>query len=122
MINVTVQSAEGMIIVEPTGPLEQSDFEKLAAEIDAFAEDKGRLNGLVIHAKSFPGWDDFNAFHQHMKFAKEHHKEIRRVAIVTDSKIGVIGPGIANLFVSAQIKHFEYDNIKEAKQWIQKAV
>jgi hypothetical protein len=121
MINITVMKDEGIIIIEPTGSLEQSDFEKLATEIDAFSEEQGSLTGLIIHTKSFPGWDDFSAFLHHMKFVKEHHKDIKRVAVVTDSKVGAIGPGIAKHFVSAQLKHFEYDNIEEAKKWIHKA-
>ena len=122
MINVQVLRDEGIIIVEPAGTLEEDDFEKLAKEIDAFSEDKGRLIGLVIHTKSFPGWDDFSAFLHHMKFVKEHHKQIQRVAIVTDSKLGEIGPSIAKHFVSAELKHFPFDSFDEAKQWIQKAV
>jgi hypothetical protein len=120
MINVQVMGDEGIIIVKPVSPLEQSDFEKLAEEIDAFSEDKGRLTGFIIHTKKFPGWDDFSAFLHHMKFVKAHHKEIQRVAIVTDSRAGAVGPTIAKHFVSAQLKHFEYDDIEEAKQWIQK--
>lgn len=122
MINVSVQTDEGIIIVEPSGPLENSDFEKLAKEIDAFSENKGRLVGLIIHTKSFPGWDDFGSFVQHMKFVKEHHKLIRRVAIVTDSKLGEVGPVLANLFVSAQVKHFPFDKLVKAKEWAQDAV
>ena len=122
MINVKVLSDEGIIIVEPAGPLEEADFKKLSKEIDAFSEDKGRLTGLLIHTKSFPGWDDFGAFLHHMKFVKEHHKQIQRVAIVTDSKVGKIGPAIAKHVVSAKLEHFPYDGFDEAKQWIQKAV
>ena len=122
MINVQVLSDEGMIIVEPAGPLEEADFKKLSKEIDAFSEDKSRLTGLLIHTKFFPGWNDFRAFLHHMKFVKEHHKQIQRVAIVTDSKVGKIGPAIAKHFVSAKLKHFSYDGFDEAKQWTQKAV
>jgi hypothetical protein len=122
MINVRVLSDEGIIVVEPSGPLKEADFEKLAKEIDAYSEDKGRLVGLIIHTKSFPGWNDFSAFFQHMKFVKEHHKQIQRVAIVTDSKLGEIGPGIAKHFVSAQLKHFSFDDFDKAKQWMEKAV
>ena len=88
MISIEVLGVEGIIIVEPSGPLEEADFHKLAKEIDAYSEDKGRLTGLIIHTKEFPGWDDFSAFLHHMKFVKEHHKQIKRVAIVTDSKMG----------------------------------
>ena len=120
MISVIVMKEEGIIIVEPTGPLEQADFEKLAKEIDTHCEDSSRLAGLIIHTKLFPGWDNFNAFLQHMKFVKEHHNTIQHIAIVTNSILGTIGPAIANIFVSAQVKHFKYDNINKAKQWIKK--
>jgi len=122
MINLKVQSDEGIVIVEPAGSLEAADFEKLAKEIDAFSADKGHLRGLIIHTKSFPGWHDFRAFLDHMNFAKKHHKQIQRVAIVTDSKLGEIGPSIANLFLSAELKHFPFDGFAEARRWIQEAV
>jgi len=121
MISIQVLNAEGIIIVDPSGPLEKTHFQKLAKEIDAYSADKGPLKGLIIHTEKFPGWDDFNAFLQHMKFVKEHHKQIKHIAIVTDSIVGEIGPGIVKHFVSAQIKHFSFDNLAEAKQWIQKA-
>ncbi len=53
-----------------------------------------------------------------MKFVKDHHRKIKRVAIVTDSKLGSIVPGIAKHFVSAEIKHFEYEDMNSSKTWI----
>jgi len=118
MINVIVLKEEGIIVVEPMGPLKKADFEKIAEEIDAYPDDNNRLSGLIIHTELFPGWDDLTAFLQHMKFIKEHHRAIQYIAIVTDSKLGHIGPAVANVFVSATVKHFRYDNILDAKQWI----
>lgn len=120
MINIQVLNDEGIILVEPVDALEKSDFEKLAKEIDSFSVGPRSLTGLIIHTKSFPGWDDFDAFQHHMKFVKDHHKRIKHIAIVTDSKIGKIGPGFANLFVSAQIKHFPFDSLAEAEEWAQR--
>jgi hypothetical protein len=121
MISIQVLETERIIVVEPSGALEAADFEKLANEIDSFSGGNGNLIGLIIHTKSFPGWDDFNAFLHHMKFVKDHHKQIQRIAMVTDSKLGELGPSIAKHFISAQIKHFAFDHFDEAKQWIQEA-
>ena len=55
-----------------------------------------------------------------MKFVKEHHKEVRSVALVTDSRLGVIGPEIARFFVVAKIKHFDYDSLDDAVEWIKR--
>ena len=122
MISVQVLSDEGIVIAQPSGHLEEKDFQTLEKEIETIIEDKGRLTGLIIHTKSFPGWDDFRAFQHHIKFVKEHHRHIKRVAIVTDSKLGEIGPSIARHFVSAEIKHFPWRKLDEAKQWIKESV
>ena len=122
IINIIVMQNEKIVVVEPVGPLKKTDFEELAKEIGAYSGDSNRLTGLIIHTKLIPGWDDFNAFLQHMKFVKQHHKAMRRIAIATDSKVGTIGPALATPLISAQIKHFEYDNIKKAEQWIKKGV
>lgn len=121
MISVQLLRDEGIAIIEPGSPLQKSDFEALAKTIDAFIEEKGSLNGLIVHTRTFPGWDDFNAFIQHVKFVKGHHQSIKRVAIVTDSKLIPIVPGIAKHFVSAEIAPFKYGDIENAKKWILEA-
>jgi len=57
-----------------------------------------------------------------MKFIKDHHEKVKRVAAVTDSKFMSIAPTIANHFVSAEVKHFPYADMDAAKQWIEEAV
>ena len=122
MINVQVLSAEGIILVEPDDALEEEDFPRLEEMLRAYIEEMDRLEGLVIRTKSFPGWDDYSALKHHMKFVKEHHGKIQRVAIVTDSKLGEIAPALAKPIISAELKHFSYDRLDVAKQWIQKEV
>lgn len=122
MISVKIFREEGIVIIVPSSSLEQSDFENLTKEVDAYIEDKGILKGIIIHTKAFPGWEDFSGFIHHVKFVKDHHKKVARVAVVADSKFLTIAPPLVKLFVSAEIKHFDYDDIENAKQWIQKAV
>ena len=59
MLNYELNRAESILIVKPIGPLESADFEKLVQEVDPFIREKGKLTGLMIYAKSFPGWDNF---------------------------------------------------------------
>lgn len=75
----------GILIISPQGPLQQSDFEAVAQEIDPYIEAKGGLRGLLVQAESFPGWADFAALLAHFKFVKNHHQHIEKVAAVTDS-------------------------------------
>jgi hypothetical protein len=121
MISFEIMKAKGIVLIEPSGALEKTDFERLTKEIDAYISDQSYVNGIIKHTKDFPGWESFGAFTHHMKFIKDHHKKIKRVAAVTDSKFMSIAPMIANHFVSAEVKHFEYTDLDAAKKWIQEA-
>ena len=76
------------------------------------------LKGLIISTKIFPGWESFGSLIKHFKFVKEHHKKVRLVALVTDSVLGEFGEKVADHFVSAEIKHFAFDELTNAQSWI----
>ena len=118
MLNDELLHNEKILIVIPDGPLESSDFARLANEIDPFIEEKGKLNGLMIYTESFPGWNDFAALVSHLKFVKIHHQRIERVAAVTDSGFWSILPRVARHFVSAEIRHFNRLDKKHALNWL----
>ena len=118
MLNYELNRAEGILIIMPIGPLESKDFEKLVQEVDPYIKEKGKLNGLMIYTKSFPGWDNFAAFLSHMKFVKKHHEQIKKIAAVVDSSFLSIIPQVANHFVQAEVKHFDYDDKDAALKWL----
>jgi len=118
MITHELLRDKGILIVKPEGPLEQTDFEALAKEVDPYIEAQGQLNGLLISAKGFPGWKDFAALVSHLRFVKSHHQKIRKVAAVTDSGFLSILPHIANHFVNAEVKHFDYPDKDRAIAWL----
>jgi hypothetical protein len=118
MLKYELNHAEGILIIRPNGPLESTAFENLVQEVDPYIIEKGNLNGLMICAKSFPGWDNFAAFLSHMKFVKNHHQKIKKFAAVTDSSFLSIMPQVANHFVKAEIKHFDYDDKDAALNWL----
>ncbi len=109
---------QGILIVTPRGPLEETDFQALSDVVDPYIESKGKLNGLMIYTESFPGWNDFSGLVSHMKFVKDHQKFISKVAAVTDSGILSIMPGIADHFVKAEIRHFDFDDKDDAMEWL----
>ena len=119
MLKVNLSEAEGIAILEPDGELSESDFKTAAETIDPYIEKVGQLSGLIIHVRSFPGWDSFASFITHMKFVKQHHKKVSRIAFVTDSPIGRIAEDIASHFVNAEIRSFSFDELEASKKWIQ---
>ena len=118
MISHQLNREDGILTISPEGRLEASDFEELRSEVDPFLEEAGSLNGLVIHARSFPGWDDFAALISHLKFVRDHHRKIGKVAAVSDSKVLSIMPRIVDHFVHAEVKHFPYEDKDKALQWL----
>ena len=118
MLHYELNRAESILILKPKGPLESTDFEKLAREVDPYILEKGTLNGLMIYAKSFPGWDNFAAFLSHIKFVKNHHQKIRKIAAVTGSGFLSIMPQVAKHFIQAEVRHFDYDDKDSALDWL----
>lgn len=118
MLDYELDRAEGILIVMPGGPLESTDFEALVRDVDPYIREKGGLNGLMIYAEFFPGWDTFAAFLSHMRFVKDHHRDIRRIAAVTESGFLSILPQVAGHFVRAEVRHFAYDDKVAALNWL----
>ena len=119
MIKFELLRDRGILLITASGPLEKEDFEQLAKEIDPFIAANGKLVGVMIHAKSFPGWESFGALVSHLKFVADHHRKIERIAAVTDSGFLKIVPRVASHFVQAQIKHFEFKEKDRALAWLE---
>jgi SpoIIAA-like len=118
MLEHELQRAEGLLVIRPRGPLQADDFISLAAVIDPYVEQHGNLRGLMIEASSFPGWDSFAAFVSHVRFVRDHHRVIRKVAAVSDSPILSITPQLAKHFVNAAIRHFKASERSAALAWL----
>ena len=121
MLNVEVDPDDLIAVVTPNGALDANDFETASREIDPVIEQHGMLNGLVVYVQKFPGWDSFAALSSHFKFVKHHHQKIKCVALVTDSSIADIAEKLGSHFVAAEIKHFPYSHLSEAKAWIRES-
>lgn len=109
---------QGVLILEPRGELETADFERLSADVDPYIEGAGVLKGMVIVAEHFPGWDDFAALTSHVRFVREHHKKIRRVALVTADRLMAAIPRFASRFVAAEVRAFPMAQRDEALLWV----
>jgi len=109
---------KGVLVLQPQGELEAADFERLGAEVDPYIEKAGALNGLMIVAEHFPGWDDFAALTSHIRFVREHHSKIRRVALVTSDRLVSALPRMASRFVDAEVRAFPMDGRDEALLWV----
>jgi hypothetical protein len=118
MIQHSFDAEHAILYVRPKSALEKSDFEALARIVDPYITTSGGLAGLVLEIGSFPGWESLGAMAAHFRFVRDHHKQIRRIAVVTDSALGKVAEQLASHFVSAEIKQFPAGGREAATQWI----
>jgi len=118
VIKHRIMEAEGILVLEPMSALSADDFRDLTVSVDTYLTEHLALHGILIHAQNFPGWENFAGLSAHLRFVREHHKKIERVALVTDSPLGTVVPALAKHFVSAQIRHFAYAEFEEALLWL----
>src|SRR3954452_23953496 len=118
MIDFNLDTANSILYLRPTAALAADDFVALARTVDPHIEATGHLAGLLVDAPEFPGWDGLGALVAHIRFVRDHHKLVRKIALVTDSPLGNVAPRLASHFVSAEIKRFPAGQTEAAKQWI----
>jgi len=118
MIEYNLDTAHSILLVHPKSALDKNDIAELAKAVDSEIAATGDLAGLIINAPAFPGWDSFGTMITHFRFVQDHHKRVKKVALVTDSHIGDVAERLASHFVSATVRHFPGEQLEQARQWI----
>lgn len=119
MLDYSIMKPDGILVLKPHAPLSKEDFGGLSAVVDSYLSDHAKLHGVLIQTKEFPGWENFAGFTAHMHFVHDHHRQVERVAVVTDSMIAGVAESLAKHFTSAEVRHFPFaDNVK-ALDWLQ---
>jgi hypothetical protein len=117
MIETEIREKEDVIIATPKGVLSAGDVKSLAARINDYINSHDRVPNLVLHTVGLPHWNDFAAFREHLKLVRDHHKVIRKVAVVSDSTlIGVIRP-VVDQFTGAKVRRFPERALDDAVNW-----
>jgi hypothetical protein len=76
------------------------------------------LHGIMIAAPAFPVWSDFAALVAHLQFVRDHHRNVQRVAVVSDSGFLTVAPRVADHFVHAEVRHFSEADRDAAIAWL----
>ncbi|WP_404369059.1 STAS/SEC14 domain-containing protein [Marinobacter sp.] len=118
MLDVEIDDTTGIVTLSPGDALTKEDFEYAAQRVDDYLEKAGEVKGMIVSTRKFPGWESFGAMLTHLRFIREHHRDVEKVAMVTDSPIGEVGEKVAGHFVSAEVRHFPFDDLKDARKWI----
>jgi hypothetical protein len=118
MLDYMIMKPEGIVVMKPKASLSKEDFGGLAAAVDAYLSDHASIRGVLIHAEVFPGWENFAGFVAHMRFVRDHHKKVERVALATDSSLANVAEAVAGHFAAAEFRHFPYADNEKALAWL----
>ena len=118
MIDIEIDEANSIAVFSPDNQLSEEDFKRAASIVDPYIEQHGKLNGLIISAELFPGWNSFSGLVSHLSFVKDHHKHIRCVGLVTNSPLGSLAESLASHFVAAEVRAFPYSELDLARSWV----
>lgn len=118
MLDFTIMQPEGVLVLKPNGVLTKEDFQGLSTAVDSYLSEHTKLQGVLIKSQVFPRWENFSDLATHMHFARNHHKHIARVAVVTDSQLAGIAQSLGTHFTAAEVKQFPFFDEAQALEWL----
>jgi hypothetical protein len=110
----------GILVLRPSGPISAEDVDIVREKVDSHLAADHELRGLMIEAASFPGWKDLAGMCSHLRFIRDHHRMIPRVAIVSDSAFLAALPKLARHFHHAEFRRFDTGESEAALAWLSK--
>jgi hypothetical protein len=117
LAGVTVRADEGVVVVDIDQPLRREDVDAIAAAVDGWLAEHHDLPGLVLHARTFPGWENLSGLLRHLRFVAGHQGRVERLALVLD------GPGLdaaarlAGSVLHPDVRRFPVAAKDEAIRW-----
>jgi len=119
MLQIDIRPHDNIAIVTPDGELTGEEISKFSKKVNDYINETDQVPNLVLHTKSVPYWANFDALKKHLGFVRDHHRLVRKVAIVSDSKLLWLARSIVDHFVVAKVRRFNEDSIDDAIAWAQ---
>lgn len=110
---------KGVLTIKPKGELDRGQFELITREVDSYLKEHHKLNGVLLEAAHFQGWQNFAALSTHLKFIKNHHRSVEKIAVVTGDAVMNAIPRIAEHFIRAEVKVFKAAHRSRALRWLE---
>lgn len=99
--------------------LDKADYETFVPMIESQMR-KGSPVRLLAELHDFEGWTA-GALWEDTKFAAKHFNDIERLAVVGDSRWQKGITVFIKPFTSADVRYFELQEIKRAREWVREA-
>lgn len=117
MIEIEINERDNIVIARPKDSLTADDLTAFAEKLNGYINKHDQVPNLVFHAPSIPHWEGIDALKRHFKLVRDHHRLIKKVAVVSDSKLIWLLKPIADHFTAAKIRRFSEDAFDDAVNW-----
>lgn len=117
MLNIDIDQDANVFVMSLGHELGFSDVEKLKNKLDQYINETDRVPNLVFKVLKRPHWENFKTLKEHLRLVRDHHKLVKKVAVVSDGLMLNFLPGIIDHFVGAKVRHFSNDDLREAMDW-----
>lgn len=118
MIDIEISDA-GIAEVEFDGALTSEDFARVRSTIDGYINEHDSVPNILIHMHKLVHWDSPTALQDHFRLVRDHHKLVKKVAIVGDNPLLAVVPEIADHFVKARVRRFPQSKLAGARAWLE---
>jgi SpoIIAA-like len=118
MLNHELVHDLGIFVLSPAGPLETADIREFARRVDPYIQRNGDLKGMMIYTETFSGWKDVASIGSHIRFIKDHHRSVAKVATVSDSRVLFWLQIIIGSFIRPKVRHFAFNDEAAALEWL----
>ncbi len=110
--------SEEVLSVRPDDELSGSDFDMMAEIVDPVIERNGRLEGLLLDARGFEGWDDAKALLAHMRFVRDHVDKVARIAVIGDQWWLNAAEAVVDPAFGTPVRVFLSKQADDARAWL----
>ena len=113
MLDRSILDNDGIVVLWPDATPTDEDIDDARAYVDLYLENHANIHGVLI-----AGWEGVGGLIDHVRFVRDYHTRIERVALVTDTYLPPGTDALAKHFVEATIKHFSYADYDKALKWL----
>lgn len=116
---IRVEASGDLVEVHVSGKLTRDMYEELVPAVERQIRQHGKLRMLLV-LNDFHGWTA-GALWEDMKFDLKHFSDIRRLAIVGETKWQKGMAVFCKPFTAAKIEYFPSSELEAARGWLAEA-
>jgi hypothetical protein len=116
MFEVMPESGGDLLAIKVQGQLDKSDYARLRPWLDQQLAAHASPSLLVV-MEDFAGWHGIGALVEDLKLDAAHYRDLRRIAMVGDSRWQEWMAWLAKPFTAAEVRYFDRADLPAARAW-----